>query len=422
VAALPATGGEVYVPAGTYPVRKTVRLGNAVTLRGAGAATVLRAADGLNDDLIANRDATGNEDLRVYDLRIEGNRLKQTAGSGIRLSRVRRAVIRGVTVTDCHDSGITILSGSHDVVVDAVTCERNRQDGIRIEGPDTCNVTVCNSTLRGNFWEGIFLRGCPDPADPVAVLTHGPSNVRITNNFIHDHWADDAIKMWGCTEVIIVGNVVEGALEAGVEVKTSQRTIVSDNIFRHVDDGKQGTGNGVAIAVSGHDAVKSTRRDFALVGNILADNTFGIWSEFPHGKNQGGVIVGNLAADNVVAGLGMGQLEYAAAVGNVCLNSGQFRPGPTQDTEGIMVTGSAGSPDTLSGKLTLVGNVVGDARPAPHNLQKLGLCVRAAHGVILSDNWATGSYAADIAVQTDRAATHVHEHNNRTTADLQGSR
>ena len=79
VAALPASGGSVHVPAGTYAVND-LTLGSHVHLVGDGAgSTILRAPTGSNYGSVLRIAGT---DVSVSDLAIDGNGAAQTGGAG----------------------------------------------------------------------------------------------------------------------------------------------------------------------------------------------------------------------------------------------------------------------------------------------------------------------------------------------------
>ena len=114
---LPASGGEVVLPPGTFEVSQPIVLQrDHQSLRGSGDATVLHLADGANCPVIIlgepiNHPQRTVKDLRVSGLFIDGNRYRQQrelwrlSGEG---SEIRN---NGITVQNVSDS-----------VVEHVTC------------------------------------------------------------------------------------------------------------------------------------------------------------------------------------------------------------------------------------------------------------------------------------------------------------
>jgi len=122
---LPNSGGEVVLAAGIFEVAQPIILQrDNQTLRGSGAATVLRLADGANCPLIILGEPLNHprhmvSHLRVAELSINGNRLHQPqerwrfSGEG---SQIRN---NGITVQTVGDS-----------TVEHVTCSRCRSGGL----------------------------------------------------------------------------------------------------------------------------------------------------------------------------------------------------------------------------------------------------------------------------------------------------
>jgi hypothetical protein len=93
LAAVPASGGEVVFPPGTYLASGLI-LKNNVTLRGAGRATILKLPDGSTADLIqtlnfgtltGTTSPTGVIGFTICDLDIDGNRLGGATGWPLRI-------------------------------------------------------------------------------------------------------------------------------------------------------------------------------------------------------------------------------------------------------------------------------------------------------------------------------------------------
>jgi parallel beta-helix repeat protein len=137
---LPAGGGTVLVPAGSYVLTKKVRLPSHVELRGEGIErTVLSLADGANDHLISNRDLrAGNTDIAIRDLGLRGNASNQSDWSfGVRFVNVTNSVIERVEANDFTKDGFYL--------------GYNSGNGVR-------NVRVSDCRAAGNYRYGIALK------------------------------------------------------------------------------------------------------------------------------------------------------------------------------------------------------------------------------------------------------------------------
>ncbi len=122
-----ATGGTVYIGAGTIDITASLTLYTGVALRGAGmGATVLRLGTAANTHVILG---SGVTDFTIRDLTIDGNKANNTvAASGIRLLTCTRARIDRVHAKDCEQDGFYI-SGCTDVTVNACVSTDNLRNG-----------------------------------------------------------------------------------------------------------------------------------------------------------------------------------------------------------------------------------------------------------------------------------------------------
>jgi hypothetical protein len=147
--ALPASGGEVVLPAGTFEIHQPIVLQrDSETLRGSGAATILMLADDANCPVIImgeplNQPQKIVKNLRVSDLFIDGNRFHQQRelwklhGEG----------------SDIRNNGITI-QGVSDSTVEHVTCARNRSGGL-VTTLGVTRLTVRDLTAFDNEFDGL---------------------------------------------------------------------------------------------------------------------------------------------------------------------------------------------------------------------------------------------------------------------------
>jgi len=415
VAALPAGGGEVYLPAGEHRIERTILLPDNVTLRGAGESTVLMAGPELDaffaaegcfgaegdvpilfaprhrhGAVIKNADPSGNRGIQVRDLRLATDRERVRLATGILLANVQDATIANVTIEDCGASAITMLD-CRNCRVASSTIRRNHNGVFIMGGGDRAHdLWVTDSTLDSNRWSGIYLSSDGAGADR---LRGGPENVTVSGNHIYNHMCDTAIKLHGPRYVFITGNRIDRALEAGVENNGGVDVICMGNIVTRVDDGMDLKGNGVGLSFGR----QPQRADLVVNGNITAECGVGVWSETilttEAGARQGQVggvaVVGNVARANIAYGMGGCGVTDSAWVGNVNIDNGRHDAPPGQDTAGMLFT--AGCRHGV-----IAGNVVADEAPEGEGLMQSGVLIRSSSEMINALNAIEGATRANL--------------------------
>ena len=159
---LPALGGKVVLSEGTFTIATVIDLDSNHTLEGQGNSTILTIPNSSNNDVLHNlgwssttSSATGNDNVTILNLKIDGNGANQTTGGiGIYFNaknadRSFNLVIRGVYVIDTFSQGIH-LKGCDGLQMTDVTAEAC--------GTDT-----------GNPVHNIYLRRCINSSIQVYV-------------------------------------------------------------------------------------------------------------------------------------------------------------------------------------------------------------------------------------------------------------
>jgi hypothetical protein len=171
---LPAAGGEVVLPAGTFVIGRPIVLRrDHESLRGAGDATVLRLADGANCPVIilgepVNDPRTTVKYLCVSDLFIDGNRTHQPRelwrlqgdgseirNNGITVQNVSDSTVERVTCTRCRSGGLVTTRGVRRLTVSKYSAFDNAFDGLACYDTKDCLFTGLN--LYNNPGAGISL-------------------------------------------------------------------------------------------------------------------------------------------------------------------------------------------------------------------------------------------------------------------------
>lgn len=174
VDALPATGGEVYIPAGTYAISQSIVLRDLVTLRGAGlGVTVLQLSANANTDVIQGENFSiltgtntstpvgnaGSVRWTLRDMTISGNKQNNSSGYGIRVYGDSFYILN-VRVQDCANDGIYSewsTDGSvanSDTLMESqlvnVSVIQNNGCGIRWRGPHDSQFVNILAALSGS--------------------------------------------------------------------------------------------------------------------------------------------------------------------------------------------------------------------------------------------------------------------------------
>jgi hypothetical protein len=172
--ALPETGGEIVLPAGTIVVRQPIVLRRGFqTLRGVGPATVLLLADNANCPVIimgepVNHPRQTVRHLRVSDLSIDGNRQhqqrevwklqgegSQIRNNGITVQGVSDSLVENVTAARCRSGGLVTTLGVRRLTVRGLEAFDNEFDGLACYQTEDC--VFADLYLHDNPGAGISL-------------------------------------------------------------------------------------------------------------------------------------------------------------------------------------------------------------------------------------------------------------------------
>ena len=172
--ALPATGGEVVLPAGRFEIHQPIVLSrDHLALSGAGAATILRLADHANCPVLilgepVNRPQRAVKDLCVSGLFIDGNRLRQDRelwrltgegaqirNNGITVQGVSDSSVLDVTTARCRSGGLVTTRDVRQLGVSGLEAFDNEFDGLACYETEDC--VFENLNLHNNPGAGISL-------------------------------------------------------------------------------------------------------------------------------------------------------------------------------------------------------------------------------------------------------------------------
>ena len=242
---LPVTGGEVVLPPGDFVIRQPIHLNrDRQTLRGTGAASVLRLADQANCPVIILGSTEPNptnvfSQLRLADLVIDGNRRNQRVeewldarnasgiqNNGVMVQSVSNSVIERVVAAHCRSGGLVTAVYVRSLTVRDFTAFDNEFDGLACYRTEDCVFTKMN--LHDNQSAGISL----------------------DNDFHHNVISDSTLT----------------ANDLGIFMRHSCSNQVQNLTIR------QSLHDGVFIAQSGHDTPAGWRfiPESACIGNRFA--------------------------------------------------------------------------------------------------------------------------------------------------------
>jgi polygalacturonase len=172
--ALPATGGEVFLPAGRFEIHQPIILSrDHQALSGAGAATILHLADNANCPVLILGEPVNHpqrivNDLCVSGLFIDGNRIRQQRelwrltgegsairNNGITVQGVSDSWVENVTTARCRSGGLVTTRDVRRLTVSGLDAFDNEFDGLACYETEDCFFE--NLNLHNNPGAGISL-------------------------------------------------------------------------------------------------------------------------------------------------------------------------------------------------------------------------------------------------------------------------
>ncbi|MCO6457457.1 MAG: right-handed parallel beta-helix repeat-containing protein [Pirellulaceae bacterium] len=234
--ALPAEGGLVRLPAGTFEIHEPLRIsGGDVCLEGAGTATLIRNLNTQGQPALVlahpmNEDARRDRQHALWRIRLANFRLvgNPQSGHGVEARQVNEILIDGLTVSE------------------------HGGDGIRL---DHCyeDPRVCDSLITYNRGVGLNLLGCHD--------------IVVSANQFEEN--QDALHCLDGYNLTMTGNAVDDHLGRGVLIENTYGSVVTGNMIEECA--------GAAIVLD-RDCYGIT-----LSANVIAHNGSGIELRDAHG-------------------------------------------------------------------------------------------------------------------------------------------
>jgi parallel beta-helix repeat protein len=308
---VPAIGGEVVLPEGTYRIDKTVEIPtDNLTLRGAGPGTVLEATDNSFVVLYLNR----RKLVTVADLRIVGAGQDGRGGAGINASEIERCAFENLRIERCGSAdaaGIFLNRSSYNRVVGCHLEANGRGLHFYL---DSTNNLIDRCTGYQNAKEMIFLTtGCSDStisncasesdgagAPAVSIAIHrGSDRTTVTDTVVQRSGKEQGVEIAASADNVVTGCTISESAWAGLHIVNAVRTIITAN---RIVDNQQ---SGIIIRAAGTPEDVRPCDDLVISGNEISRNNVAgrpvnevSWAgiEIESGNNI--VIEHNVMADN----------------------------------------------------------------------------------------------------------------------------
>jgi hypothetical protein len=268
-------GGTVYLQKGTYNLAGPISMTDYQRLVGEGKASILRAGDNFNQDMIRT-DTTPDSSrrgLEVSNLKIDGNRggANNNTGRCIYMFNVRNSIFRNLWVTECEEEAIFLDGGPHEIgwlnLVEGSEID-NSDAGIRFRYTEH-NVVAHNyiSWIDGHAFYGESDMDIVDSNFFDAIggngvrIEFGAGQWRITNNSF-ERMGSHSIVTRRTPYVTITNNYIEvssntyGILNGEYMGEGSDYMVVKGNTF-HARDGTAGGTTGIKEGAATTDCIYS---------------------------------------------------------------------------------------------------------------------------------------------------------------------
>ncbi len=332
-------GGEVFIPAGVYEVERTLKVPSHVTLRGEGAATVLRAKASIgenpypNNRVLSNADVeSGNTGIVIKDLVVDGGLLGEYHKMGIYGISFS---IEGVIVRRCSGEGILVAYGRGNVVVERCVVEENNHginvhhiDGEVLVRDNVCkrngvnqpqhggigifveavhHISILGNVCTDNAWAGIVWMG---GADEARGVPYPSGDCLIANNLCLRNGSQGGIFINGTYSqtgrFLVSGNVCKENGRDGIWAFRAKDGVIASNlcVSNNKPSGKEGSLEEWQRTASGIRLVDC--ENVVVTGNRCLDSREPKWQVFGicvEGRSKGNLVAHNLASGNRVAGV-----------------------------------------------------------------------------------------------------------------------
>lgn len=237
LAAVPAAGGDVYIPAGTYTVSSTLLIPSNCTVRGAGTQrTIINTSGATGFDVFKNSNfaAGTNTNITIRDLYVNCTSINTGTSRTVYFKNVTGFKLQNVEFFNSETFAVFVDDGCSKGWIQDNSFDTVQVGTCVLVGNGPLNATVTDITISNNYCantvaaNGIFVIGSKVAATP------GSARITITGNRLF-HCADTGIEVGdSCTDVAVTGNVVQTSAsgETGILVRSCQNVTIAGNVVR----------------------------------------------------------------------------------------------------------------------------------------------------------------------------------------------
>jgi hypothetical protein len=302
IEALPATGGAVRLPPGTFEIKEPLKVTlSDVLIEGAGTATHIKNVntEGKSAIVLQHPDGTDSRKAELWRIRLANFRLtgSEKSGHGIEARRINEIFIEGITVSNHGGDGIHLhycyedpricdslitynkktglnLVGCHDIVVASNQFEEN-EDAVRCA--DGFNLCMTGNNLDDHLGNGVVIEN-----------TYGSV---VSGNMIEECNGTAIVLDRDCYGITLSANVIAHEMTGGIDLRDAHGCTVSANTF----------------TIVAKDAIRIGPNSgrIAVCGNNFSDSYIG------EGKTKRG------PDDKAAGGLTLNATTDVAIVGNL---------------------------------------------------------------------------------------------------------
>ncbi len=327
------------------------------------SATTLKLRNAFNGTLniLDMSNNTNKANIRIQDLRIDGNKSNQTAGvqNGIYAERVgygtgsaavNGLTVRNVEVRDFRTNGIQMYLSENGTIIDSSA--RGNNYGIYLDF-GTKHITINNSELAGNASHGVTINSASyikvlnsklnqNSGNGYNMLGTSTSNNTISGNTILSNAGRGAYIDYGYATTFNDNTVASNGgtglyLNGGISPAYAGITIGDNTISNNTGNGIQADRHVGNATITGNRIFNNTAYGINLHGYLSVENP------------KDNTITANYIYTNTLGGITLDQADDNAVQSNTLSNNG----GATLN-DAIRVIGGDGTNNTIS------GNVISD--------------------------------------------------------------
>jgi parallel beta-helix repeat protein len=263
--ALPATGGKVMIPEGTYTLTTELTIpNNNITIEGTGDGTIIEAST--NITLIDANNRTG---INIHKVAFSYNSATHTLRRGVDFTRVRNSKVTECNFTNCY-YGVYMPSINGEAKFNIVSNNSfvGCLNGIYISS--SANLAG-NTTINGNVIDGSGLFN----SNGIYITGNRATNNSVSNNIISDTY-DGISIMASAHKNSVTGNTIETLGRYGINVQSNSNMISGNNIIEATNISINCTAsfnniNGNVITDAQNVAIFSSGGSNNMEGNTIYD-------------------------------------------------------------------------------------------------------------------------------------------------------